>query len=201
MLSKKKIIGITGNSGSGKTTATEILKKITGADIIDADKVVKELSVPSTEYLNAIKEKFSDEVFYEDGNLNRKLLAEKIYNNKDDLKVLNDLTFKYVVQEIKRRIDESKQKIIVLDVPLLFESGLDKECTFVIGLIAPFEIKVNRIVARDKISEEMAYSRINIQAKDEFYLDKADVVIENINQDELEEKLKDALRILNIEEK
>ena len=197
----KKIIGITGNSGSGKTTATEILKKITGADIIDADKVVKELSVPSTEYLNAIKEKFSDEVFYEDGNLNRKLLAEKIYNNKDDLKVLNDLTFKYVVQEIKRRIDESKQKIIVLDVPLLFESGLDKECTFVIGLIAPFEIKVNRIVARDKISEEMAYSRINIQAKDEFYLDKADVVIENINQDELEEKLKDALRILNIEEK
>ena len=197
----KKIIGITGNSGSGKTTATEILKKITGADIIDADKVVKELSVPGTEYLSAIKEKFSDEVFYEDGNLNRKFLAEKIYNNKEDLEVLNDLTFKYVVQEIKRRIDESKQKIIVLDVPLLFESGLDKECTFVIGLIAPFEIKVNRIVARDKISEEMAYSRINIQAKDEFYLNKADVVIENNNQDELEDKLKEALRILNIKEK
>lgn len=197
----KKVIGITGNSGSGKTTATEILKKLTKADVIDADKVVRELSVPGTEYLNAIKEKFSDSIFFEDGSLNRKELANKIYNNKEDLEVLNSLTFKYVVQEIRKRIEESANKIIILDAPLLFESGLDKECTSVIGLIAPFDVKVNRIIARDGISEETAYSRINIQAKDEFYIDKADVVIENIDSNELEDKLKDALRILNIEEK
>ena len=90
---------------------------------------------------------------------------------------------------------------MVLDAPLLFESGLDENCTAVIGLTAPFEVKVERIVKRDGISEETAYSRINIQAKDEFYLNKADVVIENNNQDELEDKLKEALRILNIKEK
>ena len=197
----KKVIGITGNSGSGKTTATEILKRLTNADVIDADKVVRELSVPGTEYLNAIKEKFSEDVFFEDGSLNRKELANKIYNNKEDLERLNSLTFKYVVQEIRKRIEESSNNIIILDAPLLFESCLDKECTSVIGLIAPFEVKVNRIVARDGISEETAYSRINIQAKDEFYIDKADIVIENIDSNELEDKLKDALRILNIEEK
>ena len=194
----KKIIGITGNSGSGKTTATDILRKLTNADIIDADKVVRELSVPGTEYLNAIKEKFSESVLFEDGSLNRKELANKIYNNKEDLEILNSLTFKYVVQEIRKRIEESNNTIIILDAPLLFESGLDKECTSVIGLIAPFDVKVNRIVARDGISEEIAYSRINIQAKDEFYIDKADIVIENIDSNELEDKLKEALRILKI---
>ena len=194
----KKIIGITGNSGSGKTTATEILRRLTNADIIDADKVVRELSIPGTEYLNAIKEKFSESVLFEDGSLNRKELANKIYNNKEDLENLNSLTFKYVVQEIRKRIEESNNTIIILDAPLLFESGLDKECTSVIGLIAPFDVKVNRIVARDGISEEIAYSRINIQAKDEFYIDKADIVIENIDSNELEDKLKEALRILKI---
>lgn len=197
----KKVIGITGNSGSGKTTATAILKKLCDAEVIDADKVVRELSVPGTKYLDAIKEKFGESVFLEDGTLNRKALAEKIYNSKEDLEVLNGLTFKYVVEEIKFRIEESKSEIIVLDAPLLFESGLDENCTAVIGLTAPFELKVERIVKRDGISEETAYSRINIQAKDEFYLNKADVVIENNNQDELEDKLKEALRILNIKEK
>lgn len=197
----KKVIGITGNSGSGKTTATKILKRLCDAEVIDADKVVRELSVPGTKYLDAIKEKFSESVFLEDGTLNRKALAEKIYNSKEDLEVLNGLTFKYVVEEIKFRIEESKSEIIVLDAPLLFESGLDENCTAVIGLTAPFELKVERIVKRDGISEETAYSRINIQAKDEFYLNKADVVIENNNQDELEDKLKEALRILNIKEK
>ena len=134
----------------------------------------------------------------EDGSLNRKELANKIYNNKEDLEILNSLTFKYVVQEIRKRIEESNNTIIILDAPLLFESGLDKECTSVIGLIAPFDVKVNRIVARDGISEEIAYSRINIQAKDEFYIDKADIVIENIDSNELEDKLKEALRILKI---
>ena len=197
----KKVIGITGNSGSGKTTATKILKRLFDAEVIDADKVVRELSVPGTKYLDAIKEKFGESVFLEDGTLNRKALAEKIYNSKEDLEVLNGLTFKYVVEEIKFRIEESKSEIIVLDAPLLFESGLDENCTAVIGLTAPFELKVERIVKRDGISEETAYSRINIQAKDEFYLNKADVVIENNNQDELEDKLKEALRILNIKEK
>ena len=197
----KKVIGITGNSGSGKTTATKILKRLCDVEVIDADKVVRELSVPGTKYLDAIKEKFGESVFLEDGTLNRKALAEKIYNSKEDLEVLNGLTFKYVVEEIKFRIEESKSEIIVLDAPLLFESGLDENCTAVIGLTAPFELKVERIVKRDGISEETAYSRINIQAKDEFYLNKADVVIENNNQDELEDKLKEALRILNIKEK
>ena len=91
-----KIIGITGSSGSGKTTLSKILNERDDVRVIDADKVVKELSVPGTEYLNAIKETFGEEVFLEDGNLNRKKLAKKIYNDNVARENLNKLTFNYV---------------------------------------------------------------------------------------------------------
>lgn len=192
----KKVIGITGNSGSGKTTATEILERLTNGFVIDADKVVKYLSNPGTEYFNAIKDTFGESFFDEDGNLKRKTLAKEIYENKESLEKLNNLTFKFVVEEIEKIIKETEKEIIILDAPLLFESGLDKECTDIIALVAPFELKVSRIMKRDNLTEEMASSRINIQAKDEFYINKADYIIENLNQDELEEKIKNVL--LNI---
>ena len=170
----KKVIGITGNSGSGKTTATAILKRLCDAEVIDADKVVRELSVPGTKYLDAIKEKFGESVFLEDDTLNRKALAEKIYNSKEDLEVLNGLTFKYVVEEIKFRIEESKNEIIVLDAPLLFESGLDENCTAVIGLTAPFEVKVERIVNQAGIKLIKFYSN---------YPNKKDYIINRIKKE------------------
>ena len=125
----KEVIGITGNSGSGKTRASKIISELKNALIIDADQVVKKLSKPHEEYFDAIKDTFGEEYFLEDGNLNRKLLAKEIYENKESLEKLNSLTFKYVVEEIKREIDEANYDVIIVDAPLLFESGLDKCCT------------------------------------------------------------------------
>ena len=87
-----KIIGITGSSGSGKRTLSQLLDEKNEVKLIDADKVVKEMSIPGTEYLNSIKKTFGEEFFLEDGNLNRKLLGNKIYNDKIAREKLNKLT-------------------------------------------------------------------------------------------------------------
>ena len=99
-----KIIGITGSSGSGKTSVAKLLEEKYKTQTIDADKVVKEMSVPGTEYIKRIEECFGKEILLQDGNLNKKLLAEKIYQKKEELEKLNNITFKYVVDEIKKRV-------------------------------------------------------------------------------------------------
>lgn len=200
-----KIIGITGSSGSGKTTLSNILKSKYNFEIIDADKVARELTIPGTKYLQEIKDKFGEEIFFEDGTLNRKALAKRIYTNTEDLKILNDLTFKYVVEEIKKYISEFRKKernlniengksekveiCVAIDAPLLFESDLDKECDYIIALIAEEKIKIKRICARDNLLEETAKKRLEIQQKDEFYKSKADFIIENNDEDKLEENI------------
>ena len=183
-----KVIGVTGSSGSGKTTLSKILNERADVRVIDADKVVKELSVPGTEYLNAIRDTFGQDVFLEDGNLNRKKLAKKIYNDNIARENLNKLTFNYVVKEIISRvinIDSNEVKFAIIDAPLLFESGLNKCCDYVISLIADFELKVRRICKRDNIDEETAKSRLNIQKEDSFYIEKSDFVIHNSENSDL----------------
>ena len=177
-----KIIGITGSSGSGKTTLSQILNERKDVKLIDADKVVKEMSIPGTEYLKEIEKSFGKEILLEDGNLNRKLLGKKIYNEKEALEKLNKLTFKYVVNEILNRIKKSKEEqiqFLIIDAPLLFEAGLEKNCDYVVVLVAKEELKIQRICERDNIDEQTARSRLRIQHQDSYYTEKADFVIEN----------------------
>ena len=193
------IIGITGSSGSGKTTLSKILNEREDVKVIDADKIVKEMSVPGTEYLNAIKDKFGTEVFFEDGNLNRKALASKIYSENSAREELNKLTFKYVVDEMLLRIkqitlNETNIKIVVIDAPLLLEAGLDKVCDYVVALVADKELKIRRICLRDNIDEKTAESRLNIQNDDIFYTQKADFVITNSKDCDLKTEIEKVLK-------
>ena len=187
-----KVIGITGSSGSGKTTLSKILNERDDVKVIDADKVVRELSVPGTEYLNAIKETFGQDVFLEDGNLNRKKLAKKIYNDNVARENLNKLTFNYVVKEIISRIiaiSSDDIKFAIIDAPLLFESKLDRCCDYVIALVADFDLKIKRICKRDNIDEETAKSRLNIQNEDDFYIEKSDFVRHNGENSDLKAEI------------
>ncbi len=172
------IIGITGNSGSGKSEIAKILAKKIKAEIIDADKVVKEMTNTETEYLKKIIELFGNEILIEN-NINRKKLADIIYNNEEKRKQLNNLTYYYVVNEIKNQINKIKLKYIIIDAPLLFESGLDKICEITISVIAKQDIKIDRICKRDKLEKQIAIKRLNIQKKDEYYKSKSDYIIEN----------------------
>ncbi len=192
-----KIIGITGTSGSGKTTLSKILNEREDVEVIDADKVVREMSIPGTEYLTAIKNTFGKEVFLEDNNLNRKALADKIYNDNISRQKLNNLTFNYVVKEILNRIknvDSLKVNFVIIDAPLLFESGMQKYCNYVISLIADENLKIERICKRDNIDSQTAKRRLNIQNEDKFYIEKSDFVIYNTKNCDLKFEIE---KILN----
>ncbi len=190
-----KIIGVTGSSGAGKTTICAILEKEYLAHIIDADEVAKRLTKKGTIYLNSIVEYFGIDILDSMGELKRKELANIIYENDEKRKALNNLTFTYVVKEIKQNINDLQDKeLIVIDAPLLYESNLDKICDIVIGVIAKEEDKIDRICKRDNISIEIAKKRLNIQLKDDYIKDKADYII--VNNGNLEELEKDIKKIL-----
>lgn len=172
------IIGITGNSGSGKTIISKILAEKINAKIIDADKIAKEMTSNKTEYLKEIIKIFGQEIL-EDDKLNRKKLAEIIYKNKIKKHQLNKLTYKYVAKEIQKEVFSEAGKNVIIDAPLLFESGLNKICEINIAVIAKKSIKIERICKRDKIEIETAKARLAIQRKEKYYTRKADYVLEN----------------------
>lgn len=186
-----KIIGLTGNSGAGKSTVCEILKKNNSVEVIDADQIAKQLTQGKSEYLEHIVKQFGEEILQKTGELNRKQLAELIYNNQQKREELNQITFVHVVEEIKKQIQKIEQsKLIVIDAPLLFESGLDKLCDSTIAVIAKNTTKLERICKRDKIDEQTAKKRIAIQLKDEFLMKQADYIIENDSTiEQLEHKI------------
>lgn len=177
-----KIIGVTGSSGAGKNTVCEIIEKKYDAEIIDADQIAKELSKKGTMYLNSIVNCFGTEIINKKGELNRKKLANIIFEDDEKREELNKLTFVHVVEAIQKKIVTIKKKIIVVNAPLLFESNLNKVCDFVIAVIADKDKQLVRIMNRDNISKEEAEKRVNAQNSNEFFAENADYIIYN-NED------------------
>lgn len=181
-----KIIGITGNSGSGKSTISKLISKNYEAKIIDADKIAKEMTNNNGEYLQAIRQAFGNDVI-KNNELDRKKLADIVFLNRTEKEKLDGLTFEYVVEEIKKELEANQNldyQYIILDVPLLFESKLDKLCDYTIGVIAPKTEKIKRICKRDKLSKEKALQRLNSQPNDEFFTKNCNTVINNENKEE-----------------
>ena len=174
-----KIIGITGSSGSGKSTVCEILNEKYNVKIIDADKIAKELLTSGTEYYNDVISKFGREITDDVGEIDRKKLADLIYNDDKKREMLNNSTFYYVVKEIKLRAKEINNVDIIIDAPLLFESKLNDICNLTIGVIAKESVQIERIIKRDSISKEQACKRLKAQQTNDFYISKCTEIIEN----------------------
>lgn len=176
-----KIIGVTGNSGSGKSFICEILlNKYNNAVIVDADKIAKEMSNIDTLYYKEIINVFGKSIVKDNLEINRKLLAEIIFNDDEKRQKLNSITFKYVVDEIKNKIKLNNDKsIILIDAPLLFESGLDKMCDITIGVVSNEDVKIDRICKRDKLNIKQARDRLRVQLNDEILKEKCDFILEN----------------------
>ena len=174
-----KIIGITGSSGSGKSTATKILSQELKAKVINADEIVKQMQEEGTKYYEKIVELFGKEILQKEGTLNRKKLAEMIFQDKSKREKLDKLTYKYVVEEIKKQVNIAKEEYIIIDAPLLIESKLNKICNIVIAIISDRQEQIKRICKRDNIEENKARLRLEAQKDNEFYKINADYIVEN----------------------
>lgn len=191
-----KIIGVTGNSGAGKTEVSKILKKKYNAVVIDADKIARGITTNNIECLNEIRANFGDEIIC-DNKLNRKKLSHIIYNNKTKRNLLNSITFKYILEEINTEINSNREngvEYIIIDAPLLFESNLIDKCNIIIGIIADKSIKISRVKERDMITKDDVKSRLKAQKGDWFFKHKCNYIIKN-NFSTLEELEKEISRL------
>lgn len=176
-----KIIGLTGLTGAGKSTVAQKLMAY-GCYHIDADKVAKDVINNSEDVKNKLKERFGDDVVNPDGTTNRPLLASRAFANEENINALNEITHPAVTKEIQSIIKDMSEigyRGVIIDAIALFESGEDKLCDFTVAVIAPKDIRLERIMKRDNITEEKALLRINAQKDESFFTKRADFVLWN----------------------
>ena len=172
------IIGLTGGIASGKSTVSKIFREL-GAEIIDADIKAKEIS-EREEVVKEIGNIFGKEVINSEVKIDRLKIKEIVFNNKEKLKKLNDLIHPKVMEEFKKiKENTGKNDIIIFDVPLLFESGMDKMCDKIILVFTDKKIQIKRMLERDGITEELAEKIINSQMSLEEKLNKSQIHLEN----------------------
>lgn len=175
------IIGLTGQTGAGKSTVSEILEKY-GCYHIDADKVAHEILENDKEVQKKLKERFGEDITDKSGKIDRKILAARAFADKDSTLALNAITHPAVNNEIQNIILKQKEygtKAVIIDAIALFESGEAKICDYTVAVIAPRDVRLERIIARDKISVSRANERINAQKDESFFTLNADYIINN----------------------
>ncbi len=158
------ILGITGGTGSGKTTLLNFAKAM-GITVIDCDAVYHDLLANNKQMLGEIEAHFPDA--FSNGKFDRKALGKTVFADSAKLEKLNAITHRYVWHEVEQILKESKHTAI--DAIGLFESGLDKLCDVTVAVTAPKELRIERLIKRDGISEEYARSRIEAQKSEEEY--------------------------------
>lgn len=176
-----KVIGLCGGSGSGKGFVSTIFAKH-GYLTIDTDMVYREITDKKSPCLAALVSEFGDRILNQKGTLDRKKLGSIVFSDTEKLKRLNSIAHKFVLSEVRAYIENAKKancRGVIVDAPLLYESGFDSECDFVIAVVARKDIRISRIIKRDAITEEAAIKRIESQLSDDYLVSKADFVIEN----------------------
>ncbi|MCL1858920.1 MAG: dephospho-CoA kinase [Oscillospiraceae bacterium] len=176
-----KIIGLTGGSGAGKGEACKAFLSF-GIKSIDTDKIAREVTKKSSECLRELVENFSGDILDNNGELDRKKLAEIAFSSKVNHDMLNKITHKYILSECESIIIEAESggiNAIIIDAPMLFESGFDKKCDFIISVISDLEKRTERIIKRDGITKEQAETRIKNQKSNEFFVENSDYIIYN----------------------
>ena len=175
--SQRIVLGLTGGTGAGKTSALNAIREL-GGEIIDCDAVYHEMLDNDQELRNTINAAFPG-VFGADGKLNRQKLGQEVFAKKERLDKLNAIVFRFLIPELERRLDSAPDGLYAIDAINLIESGLDRLCDRTIAVTAPTELRVRRIMARDNISEQYARLRISAQKPDEFYRSKCDLELNN----------------------
>lgn len=174
------IIGLTGATGAGKSTVA-LAAQAWGCYIIDADQVAREALAKGSDCLARLAELFGQDIILEDGTCHRRLLAQRAFADPKQTELLNKVTHPWIIRRIEEYIKLYRQQSdgwILIDAPLLYESGGDRLCDKVIAVTAPKDLRLERILRRDHLTKEEALLRMQTQPEDTFYTDRADAVID-----------------------
>ena len=183
-----RIIGITGPTGAGKTTALHALADL-GAAVIDCDGVYHDLTENSAPMLDELRLRFGDGIFDSEGALQRKVLGTIVFGDEGALADLNAITHRYVNDEVDRRLDQARgegRPAAAVDAIALLDSDLRDKCHCTVAVTAPDEVRVRRIMARDGIGEEYARLRLAAQKPVEYFEHNSDYTLCNDGEDPAE---------------
>lgn len=172
------LIGLTGFSGAGKSTVAAVFKE-QGFEVLDCDRLVHQEVYRDPVVLQALSRAFGAEVL-ENGLLNRAALRACTFGDAAATVRLNETVLPFIIAHIRKKIAAAKQHIL-LDAPLLFESGLDRDCDRVVSVITDRASALQRIIQRDNITLQEAENRLSRQHPASFYIDRSDYVLYNNN--------------------
>lgn len=172
------VIGLTGGTGTGKTSVSKVFEDA-GYEVINYDLVTRTIYSKGSDCLSEVVNAFGTDILTGSGELDRRKLGEVVFSNRKSLDILNKIVYKYIVSLTAHKIDGAKGKKLLLDAPTLFESGLNAKCDLIVGVIAQKDIRVQRVCLRDSLSPQRVEERISSQKSDDFYRDNCDFVIEN----------------------
>jgi dephospho-CoA kinase len=176
-----RVIGLTGQTGAGKSSVSRILRS-QGLAVIDCDQVSRDVVADEKQCLADLALEFGIMILNADATLNRRRLGALVFGNRERLERLNAIIFPHIREEIGRRLAALEQRgaeLAVLDAPTLFESGADADCDYIVSVTAPQDLRLNRIVVRDHLTDDEARRRMASQQDDAFYASRSDFVIVN----------------------
>ena len=188
-------VGITGGIGSGKSTVCRMLAE-RGVAHYEADSKAKELMASSEAVRNALIENFGAETFTARG-LNRAYLAERVFNDAEQLRLLNSIVHPAVIADFEAWAEAQEGQYVIFESAILFEAGLEERVDAVVAVMAPEAVRVERVMKRDGASKEQVVARIKNQMSDDERSDRAKYSVVNIDVEELEEDVEQLHRRLS----
>lgn len=190
-MQNKFLFGITGGSGTGKTTVSDVFREL-GFEVIDCDVISRQVTKKGSPCLDELAARFGREILTGEGELDRRSLGAVVFSDPGSLQALNEITHKYILAEIFKEAEASEKLMIGVDGAVLFESGITDSLECVVGVISDRDKRIERIVARDGITPEAAEKRISSQKVDKFFIENCDYLIYNNNgRENLVEKVKE----------
>ena len=184
------ITGLTGESGSGKSTVSALLRE-KGYFIVDADKIARDIMSKGSPLLKKIAEAFGDDIISADGNIDRRLLAARAFKNQESKLLLDSITHPEIVRICKEQAEKetSAGKNVIIDAPLLFTSGLWSICHRTAKVYAPEQERLERLLERDRITKEEILLRFSRQTQETQASEAADIVINNFRGYDINEEI------------
>ena len=175
------VVGLTGPTGAGKTTVSEVFAE-NGFYVINCDQISREVTEKSSACLKELVHEFSEEILNKDGTLDRKKLGDIVFGDNMKKTCLEGVIYPYILARILDLLKEAATKgieYVLLDAPTLFESNADDLCDLIVCVVADERMRYENIIVRDGLTLKQAQMRMSSQKRDDFYISKSDIVIRN----------------------